>query len=248
MPGTLISGPSSAHSPSLDSETWRVWLSSVAEQDAVPDIYSWHQIGDWEREPDSTVPDLNTLLAEYGLPQRPIDVNEYAWPDEQNPANTVYYLAQLERHNIRGLRAHWGSGSGLHDYMADLIFAADAVYYPNGEWQLYKYYASMGNKRVATKASSDLKFDVFATRSPKAIKVIAGSRTVQAPYDIEISGLSSFGGLKSEGTVQVRTLRFDWEGPGGQVGAPVDLGLSEHSYSEDMVSHGRHVLFLIQMC
>ncbi len=182
--------------------------------------------------PTTTVPIFNTLRLSYGLPEMPIEVNEYAWPTEQNPANAVYYLAQFERHNIRALRANWSGGSALHDYMANLVYRHDnGTYYPNGEWQLYKYYAGMTGMRVATNASSDLLFDVFATVSGNHLaKIIGGTRTVQAAYDIRVSGLSSLG-LPTHGTVDVRSYRFDWAGLDGEIKAPVDLGWSKYTYS-----------------
>lgn len=109
----------------------------MSGNNTVPDIYSWHQIGSWEREPDTTIPDLSTLLSSYRLPSRPIDVNEYAAPEEQNPANSVFYIAQCERNDALCLRANWGGGSELHDYMGNLVWKDDAdVYFPKGDWQL----------------------------------------------------------------------------------------------------------------
>lgn len=224
-----------AHSPTLDSDKLKAWMASVSGNGTVPDIYSWHQIGVWERQPDITIPDFATLREQYNLPVRPFDINEYAWTSEQNPANSVYYLAQCERHNLRCLRANWGGGSDLHNYMGNLIYKTNGTYYPNGEWQLYKYYAGMTGNRVETSASTDLLFDVFATTSENTLKIIAGTRTVQEPYDINISGLSTLG-LPISGTVNFRTYRFDWDGSQGQVNAAVDLGFSEHTYSEDTVS------------
>ncbi|KAK2783120.1 hypothetical protein FQN52_000462 [Onygenales sp. PD_12] len=236
LPDTLISGPSMAHSPKLNDTNWQEWMSAVSEGQAIPDRYSWHQIGDWEREPDTTIPDFDALRAQFGgLPEKPFDINEYAWPDEQNPANSVYYLAQLERHNARGLRANWGSGSELHDFMANLVYKSDDTYQPNGEWHLYNYYANMTGNRVATTASSDRLFDVFATTSDNSAKILAGTRTIQAAYDIAISGLSSLG-LPEDGSVAVRTYRFDWNGAQGAVDSPVDLGCSEQAYSADTVT------------
>ncbi|KAK2609504.1 hypothetical protein N8I77_003001 [Diaporthe amygdali] len=233
LPGTLISGPSSANAPSLDLDTWSTWLNTIQTNDVVPDIYSWHQIGEWQREPDRVIPDFNTLLNRYNLPQRPIDNNEYAWPSEQNPGTSVFYLSQLERHNVRGLRANWGSGSDLHNFMADLVFKnTDGTYSPNGDWQAYRYYAQMDGDRVATVASADLKFDVFATISGNGVKILAGTRTVQSTYEIGISGMSRLG-LPADGVVQVRTYRFDWAGTKAEVGPPVDLGLAEFQYSSD---------------
>lgn len=225
-----------AAAPSLDNSHWQTWLATIAGNQTIPNIFSWHQIGTGSRQPDTTVPDFNTLKAAHKLPDLPIDVNEYAAKDEQNPATSVYYIAQLERHNIRGLRANWGSTTALHDGLADLVAKnASGNYIANGEWQLYKYYASMAGVRLATVASSDRLFDVFATKSSNKVKIIAGTRNKQGSYGIAISGLKSIG-LPESGSLKVRALRFDWAGVAGAVGPPVDMGESEVPYTGGSVS------------
>lgn len=236
LPTTNISGPSMAHSAGRDDKNWQAWASSMAGNKTIPDIYSWHQIGSWERQPDSTIPDLAYLKKTYGLPDRPIDINEYASKDEQNPANSVFYIAQLERYNLRGLRSNWGGGSALHDFMADLVFKGTSGYQTNGEWQLYKYYAGMNGDRLATTGSTDYRFDVFGTKDGGVAKIIAGTRTVKAQYEIRVSGLTGLG-LPASGMVSVKTLRFDWSGSKGQVGAPVSLGSKNMSYTNNAVRH-----------
>lgn len=236
LPEASFSGPSMAASPSLSNTKWQTWLSTVSGNATVPNIYSWHQIGAWEREPDTTVPDFNTLKNKHNLPDLPIDINEYAAKDEQNPGTSVYYIAQLERHNLRGLRANWGSTTALHDGLADLVAKdANKKYFPNGEWQLYKYYASMVGDRLATSASTDLLFDAFATKSSNGVKVIAGTRNTKAQYTLQVSGLTALG-LPESGSIKVRTLQFDWAGDAGAVGAPKDLGISNLAYTADKVS------------
>lgn len=211
-------------------------MARIAETGAIPDIYSWHQIGSWERDPDRATADFDALRAQYGLPARPIDVNEYAWPDEQHPAGTAWYLGQLERHDLRSLRANWGGGAGLHDFMGDLVFFDGGEYRPNGEWYLYKYYAGMTGERVATTASSDRLFDSFATVSCTGdVKIIAGTRTVAAAYELKINGLSDLG-LPSDGAINVRTRQFNWEGKASDTGDSVDLGVTEFTYTGDTVS------------
>lgn len=59
-----------------------------------------------------------------------------------------------------------------------MIYKTNGTYYPNGEWQLYKYYTGMTGNRVETSASGDLIFDVFANTSENTVKIIAGTRTV----------------------------------------------------------------------
>ncbi|KAK2759966.1 hypothetical protein FQN54_002702 [Arachnomyces sp. PD_36] len=236
FPDTPISGPSMAGSPSPDDTNWTEWMSAISGNDTVPDRYSWHQIGTWEREPDTTLPDFDAMRATYSLPERPIDINEYAWTTEQNPANSAYYIAQLERHDMRGLRSNWGSGSDLHDYMANLLYKDESgTYQPNGEWYLYNYYANMTGDRLTTAASEDRQFDVFATSSNDTVKILAGTRTIQAAYDISVSGLSELG-FPSDGSIPVRTYQFDWNGATGAVDSPVDVGCEDYQSSSDSVS------------
>jgi hypothetical protein len=234
LPNTLISGPSTADSPNVNNDRWSAWLAQIAATDAVPDIYSWHHIGEGQREPDRAIPDFNSMLTTHNLPQKPIDVNEYATPEEQNPGTSAFWLAQLERYSIRGLRANWGGGAELHDYLGDLIYKDNGVYRPNGDWYLYEYYANMTGDRAATQASDDIRFDAFAVVSGTTAKIIAGTRLTQSQYDLRVSGLSALG-LPSEGSVSVRTLRFDWAGKKADNGGPVDLGVSSLSYTGDIV-------------
>ncbi|KAH8722904.1 glycoside hydrolase superfamily [Phaeosphaeriaceae sp. PMI808] len=235
LKSTLISGPSAANIPKIGDQKWLAWFKAIAGNNAIPDIYSWHQIGSWSKQPDQTLPDFNTMKAPYSLPNLPIDINEYAAKEEQNPANSVYYIAQLERHNMRGLRANWGSGSGLHDYLGNLVYKKNGVYYPNGEWHLYKYYAEMKGDRVATTASSDRQFDVFATKSGNQVNIIAGTRSIKAAYEIKVSGLQSLG-LPASGSVRANVVRFDWAGDRGEIKAPVDLGSKTFTYTSNTLS------------
>ncbi|KAH8672313.1 glycoside hydrolase superfamily [Ilyonectria robusta] len=197
-------------------------------------IYSWHQIGAWEREPDTTIPALNQLKEEYDLPWRPVHVNEYAWPDEKQPATSAWYISQLERHDIRGLRANWEGGSNLHNFMGNLIANNGEYYYPNGDYRLYEYYGYMKGTRAATTASSDLLFDVFAVKGD-FVKIIAGTRLTTNTYNISITGLDSVG-FPQSGNIGVRTLRFDWAGTTGEVGPPVDLGVQVYAYSNGQLT------------
>jgi hypothetical protein len=225
-----------AASPTRNDQKWLTWLDTIASTQTVPDIYSWHQIGNWSGEPDTTVPDFNSMKAVHGLPDLSIDINEYGDKREQNPANSVYYIAQLERHQLRGLRANWGSKGALHDYLANLIYAKNGTYYPNGEWQLYKYYSQMKGDCLATTASPDRRFDVFATKYGSTVKIIAGTRTFPAYYKIEVLDIQSLG-LPANGVIRAKVLRFDWRGDLGLVDAPVLLGSTNLSYASNVVSH-----------
>ena len=102
----------------------------------------------------------------------------------------------------------------------------------------------MAGERVLTSASEDRKFDVFATKNAQTIKILAGTRTIQASYDITVNGLDA-AGLPKDGEVKVQSYRFDWAGPEGKVGDPIDVGLKTYSSSSNAVrSHPELTLLM----
>ncbi|KAF7529431.1 hypothetical protein G7054_g9860 [Neopestalotiopsis clavispora] len=124
-------------------------------------------------------------------------------------------------------------GGGIAVNFAAALLGRDAsgAYYPNGEWQLYKYYAAMQGDRAVTSASDDKLFDAFAVRGDSDVKIIAGTRLTANSYDIAVTGLESIS-LGSSGVVSVRTIHFDWAGATGQIDAPVDLGTADYTYTD----------------
>jgi hypothetical protein len=111
---------------------------------------------------------------------------------------------------------------------------SDGEYQPNGEWHLYNYYANMTGDRVATTAAADRQFDVFATASCGEVKILAGTRSAQAAYDVIVRGLPKLG-FPRRGEIGVRILRFDWNGQFADVGGPVDQGCSHYPVQDGQV-------------
>lgn len=92
----------------------------------------------------------------------------------------------------------------------------------------------MVGNRVATTGSSDKKFDAYATVNNNAFKIIAGSRLRTGTWYVEIQGLSALGKSKA-GSVNIRTLRFDFNGYFGQVGDPVVESTKRYDYNNDIL-------------
>ncbi|PVH80942.1 glycoside hydrolase family 39 protein [Cadophora sp. DSE1049] len=246
LPPILISGPSLAAPPDRNLVWWNTFGPFIASNNSIPDVYTWHNL-DGGLDIARTLPVLAQWRARYGLPDKPKNINEYAGPSEQVPSTGTWYISRLERYNIQGLRANWASAFELHDYLGNLLgkpgAGTDAYqptgtgYWPVGEWQVYKYYASsMTGQRVATTGSADGLFDVYATRGGAAntVKILAGTRGTTGMYDITVTGLSAVG-LKS-GSVNIRTRRFDNNGKYGEVDAPVDLGVYGHAIENDQIT------------
>ena len=154
--------------------------------------------------------------------------------DERMNAANAWHIARLEHYNTTGLRANWLSGSQLHDFLAELIYRPNAAsaYQPNGNWQLYRYYAqNMTGVRLGTDGSSDGAFDVFATLSDAgAVRILGGVRAQSGTWQIQVTNMQALG-FPASGRVAVRTLAFvDVVGEGFS-NWPTDRGKGKLNYS-----------------
>lgn len=238
LPDVLLVGPSTAFSPTADSDWWHNFAAFISQQGCIPDIYSYHLL-DPSANLRATLDVLAGFRQTYGLPEKPVVVNEYgSLEDEQTPAGSSWYIGQFERHNVAGLRANWAGGIELHDYLANLLGKnSEGAYVPVGDWQVYNYYTTnMTGQKVATSSSSDDIFEVFATHEGTAdsVRILAAVRPVAGiqTYDITVTGLASLGIVDS---VNIHTYRYDDAGWRVEVDGPVDLGIVEHQVVDDQV-------------
>ncbi|KAG5814118.1 hypothetical protein H9Q74_007937 [Fusarium xylarioides] len=190
---------------------------------------------------------LQQILSKYGLPQRQININEYATFNEQVPAGSAFWISQFERRNAIGLRGNWLGGTQLHDLAASLLSKPDPSnyastgYFANGDWWVYNYYShNMTGQRVSTSVSSDGQLDAYATVDTKArtARVLLGCHPpTTGTYDVTFSGLAKLG-LPSSGTLQVRTWKFavGSDVHYSQMGPPQDLGNYGHTISNGQVT------------
>jgi hypothetical protein len=103
---------------------WTSWLSQIKGNSTIPDQYSYHLEGETaalDNDLQTTNATFKALLATYGLPDRQININEYANPQEQVPTATAWYISRLERYDAIGLRGNWLGGTGLHDLFANTL-------------------------------------------------------------------------------------------------------------------------------
>jgi len=155
----------------------------------------------------------------------------------------------MERVNAIALRGNWLSGFELHDLMASLISkptagttsynATGVGYFPNGDWQVYKYYnQNMTGFRVGTLPSADLKLDAYATVGTDLVRTLVGVRITEGTWQVTINDLSAVG-LPEAGTLDIHTWGFPVSSVDehyGEVDGPTDLGFVEHTYSGDSVT------------
>lgn len=224
FPNAEIVGPSSAGSPPGYAGWWGTYLDFVAANDVVPDIISWHAITGSVLDGDPTVArqTMDGWLAQRGVSPREYQINEYAFPEQQNPAQGGWYISRLERENISGLRANWGSGTGgLHNNLADLLQQSGGGYQTKGEWVLYREYASMGGTRVEVTPGSVV--DGFATRDAGAqeARVLLGRAEGTGATTVNLTGLGATG-LVEGGQVRALLERVPYNND-GVVTSPVTV-------------------------
>lgn len=244
----LLSGPASAGEPLTSNTWWTTWAAFVAANASVPDQYAWHMEGG-TGDLLSAYGGLTAIRNTYGLPAKTVNINEYGVFDEQVPAGSAWWISQLERINAIGLRGNWLSGDQLHDFLASLLSkpgnpdtggysATAAGYFPNGDYQVYRYYnQNMTGYRVGTTPSSDLKLEAYATVGTTLAKVLVGVRITTGTWTLQLNDLSALG-LATSGTLNVQTWGFPVASDVhyGEVDGPTNLGVYGHAYSDNTVS------------
>lgn len=262
-PDVLLIGPAASAPPSTSSACkyfwdshlsverltidlgWTSYMKFVATNASIPDQWVWHM----ERrggDMGTAHGGLLALLKAHGLPDRPINIDEYAVSNEQVPAGSAWWISQLERANAIGLRGNWASGFQLHDYLASLLSKPNAGtskysptqagYFPNGDYQVYKYYnLNMTGHRVGTAPSADLLIDTYATVSSTTVKILTGVKTATGTWQVTVNELSAVG-LPTSGTLKIQTWGFTFAGHYGEVDGPKNLGVVSHTYSGNSVT------------
>lgn len=217
----------------------------IAQNQTIPDQWTWHMEGGSGNMIEYKK-GLDDLRAKYSLPEKPININEYAVYDEQVPAGSAWWIAQLERINAIGLRGNWLSGDQLHDFLASLLSKSGAPntysatgndYYANSDYQLYKFYnQNMTGDRYATTPSDDGYLDAYATVGDKA-RVMVGVRLNTGTWTLQLNNLDSLG-LPASGDLNVHTYGFQVgdDAHYSRVDGPTDLGCYGHDYSNGQVS------------
>jgi hypothetical protein len=232
FPDATIVGPSTNCEPSENDEWWNAYLDFVAANDVVPDIVSWHEIGGRAhgQDPVASRAAVEEMLARRGLRVRDLQVNEYAEASQQNPGQSAWFVARLERAQIDGLRANWGKGPDLHDNLASLLTHGRDGYAPLGDWFTYRSYA--GQHGVVVASEPDGAIDVFATRLPddgRQARLLLGNHGgTTGPVVVVVAGLQAAGlqdprvlveriphddGRPIRGPVLVRSAKVDLKGP-----------------------------------
>ncbi len=180
-PDVPIQGPSFSDNIS----DMRQFLEFAKETDTVPDVLEWHELIRSSKT-KGDVESVRAMLDELSLPDLPIDIAEYASPQEVGlPGPLVGYISKFERFGIdRAELAFWNQSGTLGDLLVERGGA------PNGAYWLYTWYADMtGNMVTTTPPSNESPLDGAASvnDAKDEVRVIAGGNS--GPTSIEVNGL-----------------------------------------------------------
>lgn len=220
---TKIIGPSITNY----NESWlRNFLTYARDNNVLPDIISWHELGAPEGEYlDGPAPQYisnhmkayRALETELGIKHLPISINEYGVVSEQAvPGNMLRYIAQFERSDVDTANiAFWFRPGRLSNLVTDKGAA-------NGAWWLYKWYGDMSGQMAMTTSANPTALDLDGIASVNNAKqqadVIIGGGN--GNRNIVVKGFASLPYFSGNAHVQVEST--PWYGVDTAVSQPTN--------------------------
>jgi hypothetical protein len=227
-PNARIAGPNFA---SYNSNVYRNFFKFAKENNVLPDIVTWHELGDnffsgWNSRYD----DYRSIEKELGFGPLEININEYARPrDPSNQGILLQFLAKFERSKVYGALPYWHMADNLND----LVVENNKV---NGAWWLYKWTAEMKGQQtvqVTPPNANAMGLEGIATidKSKKQAQVVFGG--VNGSADLVLKGMND--NKEFGDTVHVTVWESAWTGFDGAAGNPVVVHEKDYPVVEGKV-------------
>lgn len=169
-----------------DSYEIRHFLEYCKENNCLPDIMIYHELGDksslyWQDHVD----DYRNIETALGISEMPVIVTEYGTMQECGaPADMLKYVVAIENSGVRANAAYWRLANNLCDTAADNNS-------PNSNWWLFRWYADMEGSLLQTKI-----IDVLHSDFANVIKY-----NYKRFHHSGFTGISSLNDAKNEITV-----------------------------------------------
>ncbi len=227
-----LQAPATAGAPGQGNTWWENFGNFLqSNKSRTPDTYASHQLfgrgsANCGNDPVDSLNGLNYITNKYGLDSKPYQLNEYGAQDEQTPAYTAWFIERFERTNIRGLRANWGSGVGLHNDMAKLLGPGgddkSSNFYRLGDWHVFQYYTQV-QKGLITLAGATVSkcYDLYVTQERNAgiTHILAGTRGQSGGYPITVSNVNNMPAYAGKTALRALIKEIPWNN-GGRVDSP----------------------------
>ena len=152
-PDAVIGGPGNYE---YNAQKTEEVLSFAAENDCVPDVMIYHELGDrsvydWE----ANVSEFRAIEEKYGIDaDTPIIITEYGrMQDNGDPAMMLKYIICTENTKVYSNQAYWLLADNLSNTCADYNT-------PNSAWWVYRWYTSMDGQTMKSRISDPLHSDL----------------------------------------------------------------------------------------
>jgi hypothetical protein len=204
-PAAVIVGPSFGGY----NRTWiNDFLARTKADGTLPNVLNWH----FSSDPVADANDASGLLSALGIAPMPFTIDEYLWPDQQNPAHLAWYLSRLSVSSIT---------AAAHAIWADCCVAGKLTsvltnsQQQTGEWWVYRAYAQMtGNLVAVTGAGNGIAVSAAIDQSQNRAVALVGNNSGQTgTTTVTIAGFGSASWLTPNGSVRVNVERIPHQGP-----------------------------------
>lgn len=210
-PNAVIVGPSVSQYNTADSGKYiKDFLIFARDNNVLPNVLIWHDLYD-PSNLSSTVADIRNYMAANGIPNLPIDLNEYVGDAEWvKPGKHVRYMAELERAGVRhAAHAVWDEVAG--DYWSNglqpgnlcHLMTLDSGHSPRAAWQLYKAYADLSGTMINVPVSGTIDSLVAKETSGPVRMIFGNDAEVANTSSVTINRLDLLPYFASSGVVRV---------------------------------------------
>jgi hypothetical protein len=194
-PRAVIVGPSIAN---YDHASLLDLLTHFKAAGTVPNILNWH-FGD---DPVADAADARAIVASLGLPPMPMTINEYLFASQQDPGDSAWWLARLQRSGVQSAsHAIWANC--CEDPVLDgLLDGSGSSATTTGSYWTFAAAAATG---TLLSSNGSAKVDLLATRDTGAQRVSAllGSNGFTGDVQATFTGFGKEPSLANQGAVRV---------------------------------------------
>jgi len=203
------------------------FLARTKADGTLPNVLNWHFSGD----PVADANDAKALMSANGVAQLPLTMDEYLFPQQENPGYLAWYLGRLAQSDV-GAAAHaiWSDCCVAGNLSGVLTLSQQ----PTGQWWVYERYARMTGNLVATSGGNGVAISAAVDQSRSQAVALLGNQAGQTgTTTVNLTGLSSTPWLVVNNTVRVRVERIPHQSP---LGAPLVVSEGNVTVSNGSIS------------
>ena len=220
-PEAKVGGPNFQGYTDNNANQMETFLTFCRDNGCLPDVISWHELGEIETGLDSFTghyAQYRALEQSLGIDPIEICITEYgAKSSNAMTSNSLKWISVFEATDTAGCRAYWRTANNMNDLTGDYNS-------PNADWWVYKWYAEMlGDELSVTSSNAGVLRGVASwDAEDSALDVIyAGANSDGDETCVAINNLNAvFGGVSQ---VHMRVESVDFVGLTGEMLEPVLL-------------------------